>query len=328
VRLAICAALLLSACQCREDASPEDRHDDARVRRPIDAAWPTVSFCGQTIACGELLARDSIPSIDCHDPHTSDLGPLRPLAACPTPLLMINLRDSGVTDLSALRDLHAIELVNLDGTAVRDLGPLSKQPLKDLSAERDTALTDIALLAAIPTLESLGLSETGIRDLKPLATLRSLKWLDIDHTAVQDLSPLAGSPSLTSLVASRTRVTDLAPLAKLAKLQLLILDGTEVVDLSPLASDVALENLRIRYMPVTDLRPIVDLPQLKHLSIDGTAIADFSPLHAHSWIDVEYYDTPPSAPPCDVLERQIRVHCARWHKTPREFAKFYDGYRE
>jgi len=88
--------------------------------------------------------------------------------------------------------------LDLSGTKIRDLSPLSK-------------LTD---------LEYLDLSLTDVNDLTPLSSLNNLKTLDLEGCwRIKDISPLAKLKKLESLNIGGTRVNDLAPLQSLENLR-------------------------------------------------------------------------------------------------------------
>ncbi|HEX8818676.1 MAG TPA: leucine-rich repeat domain-containing protein [Archangium sp.] len=131
-------------------------------------------------------------------------------------------------------DMSSLQRLDLHGTQVRDLSPLS----------------------ALTSLQSLQLSVTQVQDLSPLSALTSLQSLDLRGTEVQDLSPLSALTSLQSLYLHGTQVRDLSPLSALTSLQSLDLSGTQVQDLSPLSALSSLEGLDLSGTQVQDLSPL------------------------------------------------------------------------
>jgi hypothetical protein len=98
--------------------------------------------------------------------------------------------------------------VNLENTAIRDLGVLAGARISSLSVGR-TAVTDLTPLRGLP-LTFLVFYGTKVRDLSPLQGM-ALEKLTFSNTAVADLTPLRGMP-LKSLGLSDTLVADLSAL--------------------------------------------------------------------------------------------------------------------
>ena len=107
---------------------------------------------------------------------------------------------------------------------------------------RGTQVSDLSPLTDLIALTSLDLEHTQVSDVSPLAGLTALNSLGLNGTQVSDVSPLAGLTTLTSLVLVGTQVSDIAPLAGLTALTDLYLSGTQVSDLSPLLKLTQLEK--------------------------------------------------------------------------------------
>ena len=136
-----------------------------------------------------------------------DVKILPRLLGCLTGLKRLNLSGTQVRDLSPLSNLNNLKEFYLSGTQVRDLSPLSK--LFDL--------------------KQLSLCNTPVHDLAPLSNLTGLNWLDLSGTQVHDLTPLSNLNALNWLDLSGTQVFDLSPLGKLTGLKTLVLDGTPAI---------------------------------------------------------------------------------------------------
>jgi len=198
----------------------------AQATNPLELKWVQ----------DNILRGESVP--DAFKTQISDLSPLKELRG----LQLLNLAGSQVTDLSPLAELRGLQSLYLTGTQVTDLSPLAE--LKSLRSLylRITQVTDLSPLAELRDLQLLYLEGTLVTDLSPLAELKSLQSLDLAGTQVTDLSPLAELKSLLSLNLTGTQVTDLSPLAELKNLQSLLLVNTQVTDFSPLAE---LKSLRL-----------------------------------------------------------------------------------
>lgn len=188
--------------------------------------------------------------------------------------LSLDLRGTGIADLSPLKGMPLGEL-NLSGCKyVREIEALRDAPLRVLNLE-NTAVTDLSPLATTRALYSLNLNHTPASDLGPLATL-PLRLLWLVHGEVRDLTPLRGLP-LEHLVLENARgVGSLAPLAELP-LKLLDLSYTNITDFSPLAK-VPLRQLWLQGTTVGSLAFLRDIPLETLVLTKARNVTDFAAL--------------------------------------------------
>lgn len=186
-------------------------------------------------------------------------------------------RDSLIERLGCLAERWArgdVDFLYLDGTAIADVGPLSRlRALKVLSLER-TRVTDLSPLAGLTNLGFLYLDGTGVSDLSSLAALGGLELLSLENTRVGNLDPLAGLTGLQVLSLENTPVTNLRPLAGLRALKVLFLGHTAVRDLRPLAALTGLRELRLEGTQVADLTPLRGLDGLQVLFLQDTPVSE------------------------------------------------------
>ena len=83
---------------------------------------------------------------------------------------------------------------------------------------RGTRVSDVAPLSGLTSLESVDLVNTRVTDIAPLAGLTSLRSLDLRGTPVENVTPLAKLTNLQSLDLKGTRVRDVKPLSDLKHL--------------------------------------------------------------------------------------------------------------
>jgi Leucine-rich repeat (LRR) protein len=155
---------------------------------------------------------------------------------------VLNLNDTGVTDLTPLAQLPLTDL-NLDRTPVRDLSPLGVLSLHSLSL-RDTQVTDLSVLREKPlcsSLESLWLFRTKVTDFSPVAACKSLKTFDASGTSIADLEPLRGR-QLREIYIAHTEVSDLSILAGMPLKQIFV-DSSKPIDVAPLLKCTMLEKI-------------------------------------------------------------------------------------
>lgn len=147
-----------------------------------------------------------------------------------TSLVAVDLRDTGVVDISSLAGLPLVAFF-AENTKITDLSPLKNMRLVQISLN-DSTVEFIGPLRGMP-LQEVRLANTRVRDIGPLqgAPLQQL-WLD--NTPVDDISALAGSP-LVSLTIRGTKVRSIGVVTRLPLLQRLNLAEAPVDDLSPVA---------------------------------------------------------------------------------------------
>ncbi|RYD23181.1 MAG: NACHT domain-containing protein [Verrucomicrobiaceae bacterium] len=166
--------------------------------------------------------------------------------------------------------------INLAGTNVTDLSPISK--LKDIRRLQlsSTQISDVAPLSKLTKIETLFLAYTKVRELSPLSKLVNLKHLDLEGSDVTDISPLAKLPRLVHLDLSNTEVADISPLKDLRMLTDLVLAETNISDLSVISHLSQLKRLKLINIKIDDFSPIARLTLLENLDLEGTSIKDVS----------------------------------------------------
>ena len=192
--------------------------------------------------------------------------------------IRLDLSGTGVTDVGPLSGLERLEQLGLSGTGVTDIGPLSGLERLAKLHLSGTGVTDIGSLSGLERLKWLYLSGTGVTGIGPLSGLERLVDLDLSGTGVTDVGPLSGLERLESLDLSGTGVTDVGPLGGLERLERLYLSGTGVTDIGPLSGLERLGWLDLSGTGVTDLAPLSGLERLEVLILSGTGVTDIGPL--------------------------------------------------
>jgi serine/threonine protein kinase/Leucine-rich repeat (LRR) protein len=202
----------------------------------------------QRLAVARRLGEEKKVLLDYWIERLADLPlpPERPLAErltlCADGLLALDLKDTRLSDLSALAGVPLGEINATGCTELKDLQPLRALPLTALFLA-GSGVTDLAPLSGVRTLKSLDLSKTAVRDFAGLRGL-PLQTLVISDTPGSDLSPLAGMP-LQRFQATNLAATDCSPLAG-SPLETCVLNGTKVTDLG------FLKNAPLRKLDLTD----------------------------------------------------------------------------
>jgi hypothetical protein len=158
------------------------------------------------------------------------------------------IREQG-GEVSFYDSFYVVDRVDLEGTDISDLTPLSRcKNVKTLLLD-NTPVKDLTPLQGLRELETLWLDGTQVKDVTPLADMKQLNWLILCGTQVEDLTPLAGLESLETLFLSRTPINDLLPLHNLKNLRHLELQTTPVTKGQVDDLQAALPACRISWSP-------------------------------------------------------------------------------
>ena len=196
------------------------------------------------------------------------------IEARPDGFLSLDLRGTGIADLSPLKGMPLGEL-NLSGCEfVRDIEALRDAPLRVLNLEH-TAVTDLSPLATARALYSLNLNHTPASDLGPLATL-PLRLLSLVHGEVRDLTPLRGLQLEHLELGNARGVGSLAPLEGMP-LKVLDCSYTNITDFSPLAK-LPLRQLWLQGATVGDLAFLRDIPLETLVLTKARSVTNFAAL--------------------------------------------------
>ncbi len=195
-------------------------------------------------------------------------------------LKSLNLRGTGVRKLGPVSGLKQLTELKLWNTRVLDLAPLSELTKLIFLELGSTDANDLSPLSRLTQLRSLNLWGTSVDNLSHLSRLMKLTSLIIVDTGVINLEPLSGLTQLTSLkIMDNTAVIcDLGPLSGLRQLTELMFWGTGVIDFAPLSKLTRLIGLDLTGTNVTDLSPLSELAQLRQLNLADTNVTDLSPL--------------------------------------------------
>jgi Leucine-rich repeat (LRR) protein len=162
----------------------------------------------------DVSALQSLSKLSRLDVSSTRISDLTPLAAN-TLLTRLELRFmKHLHSLSALYQLKSLKQLNCTGTPISTLAPLAGLPLSTLDLD-GTQVSDIGPLSSLHDLSFLDISRTKVSDLSPLKDLQKLHTLSLDKSQVADLSPLMNIRSLAlsqtygSLSFSQCPISDL-----------------------------------------------------------------------------------------------------------------------
>jgi hypothetical protein len=227
----------------------------------------------------------SLSALDLSDTNVSDVSALKDLKCLST----LDLSKTRVSDVSALKALKCLSDLNLSGTKVTDLSPM--KDLRSLSRLNlsDTKVSDVSTLEDLKSMSDLDLSFTKVTDVSALRDLKSLSSLNLTSTNVTDVSALKDLKSLSVLDLGDTMVSDVSALKDLKSLSSLNLSGTgsggillfartKAIDVSALKDLKSLSVLDLGNTMVSDVSALKDLKSLSELDLGDTMVSDVSAL--------------------------------------------------
>ncbi|NOY75160.1 MAG: protein kinase [Kiritimatiellaeota bacterium] len=109
-------------------------------------------------------------------------------------IMGVDLHDSaGINDKSlALLGMTQLKMLNLANTGITDLTPLKKLPLNELIVS-NTNIKDVSPLKGLDSLRNLSIAGTKITDISPIKHLKLL-MLDVSDTKIKDLRFVSKMP--------------------------------------------------------------------------------------------------------------------------------------
>jgi len=191
-----------------------------------------------------------------------------------TSLHRINMRDTGVTDITVLGELMAegalldstpgaIEEnggadLDLRGLTIADWSPVA--PYVDQINEFDGLPANEVVSIPDSELNNVVRALLGIESGNDVTTLY-MTGLDTVNVSgilsISDLSGLENAPNIRYLRFGETSVTDLSPIADLENVEYLRFNNTDITDISPISGYTSLTYFNANTVPgITDISPL------------------------------------------------------------------------
>jgi Leucine-rich repeat (LRR) protein len=278
----------LLQCQMKLAEAATIYHEALRLKPGMARAETSAKLCDELLAAkpGDegKLSRESLAKLHMamqqQQRPAAELMPVARLLGEEKKLIveywLERLKDLPVSAEKPLKDRLTMQddgrlALDLSGTKVVDLSPLSGAPLAVLDVSNSKDLVDLSPLRGI-ALTWLRLGGTGVADLSSLRDMHSLEKLNVAFTKVSDLSPLSAL-RLTEIDLTGTRIFDISALRGM-KLKKLDLRDTRVADLSPSAG-MPLTFIDASNIPASDYAPLAGAP-LEACTIQNSPVRDLS----------------------------------------------------
>jgi len=198
----------------------------------------------------------------------------------------------GVSDISALRDMTAMDTLWIKGDMISDVSPLLNLTKLTRLYMEDNAVSDLKPLAGLNSLVELTLSDNPVLDYSPLSDLAG-------RLTVKDFDPAGGPQAITfrdavlearvrqalgkkdgPITAADTKEVDTLPLGN--QWQETIPDGIKIRDITDLKYFPRLVKLELMFHGVDSLYVMAALPELRLLDLNGNPIFYLTALAAAS----------------------------------------------
>jgi hypothetical protein len=238
-----------------------------------------------------LRVIEEVTFLNCQGFAVTDLTGLEAF----TNLESLTLRNTQVTNLSAVLDLPALQFIDVEGLILEDAGQLDALRERGIDVQGNLGVLLSSLTFADPALEAciqqevsfngqelvseltfLSCFDSVLADLSGIGQLTSLGFLELGFTSVVDFSPVTQIPNLGQLNILGTTFTDesLSQVVTIPTLRTLSLDSTSVTDLSLLVPSANLSNLFLSFMNI-DISPLAELPLLRNLALSNSFPTNF-----------------------------------------------------
>ena len=201
----------------------------------------------------EPLTAEDVKNISQVKGKGKEIQSLEGLQHC-TALMLIDLENNKITDLTPIKDLKQLQSVTLAGNQIESIEPMAGLVgIQYLELSRNK-VSDLAPLKGMSNMRSLYLSDNQIKSLAPLNDFKKTWSLYLARNPVEDFAPIGTMKSLTHVDLRGCHLKELGFLKPLNDLKYLMLAENEIADLGPVvemcAADAAGER---RFSPFLDL---------------------------------------------------------------------------
>lgn len=187
--------------------------------------------------------------------------------------------DMPILDLSLIKDLSSLSLLQILCTPVVDFSTLKELPaLSRLVIYQSTE--DISTMTGLTNLEHLDLSENKISDLSPLKDCTALSDIDISYNQIESLSGLENCLLLERINVTGNQLSDISAIQNCKEIRTFQAKENQLMDISVLGELPALSELDICDNKIVDISSLSKCEKLEVVKADGNQITDIMALTA------------------------------------------------
>ncbi|HFJ9447179.1 leucine-rich repeat domain-containing protein [Bacillus tropicus] len=195
-----------------------------------------------------------------------------------TNLEKLTLRESNVTDISAISKLRGLKYVDLTSNSIESIHPIGQLENINMLFLRDNKISDLTPLSKIKKIKTLDLTGNNIKDIQPLFTLSTMKQLYLANNQISDLTGIDRLNNVKLLWIGNNKINNVESISKMSNLIELEISDSEIKDISPLSQLGNLQMLNLEENYISDISPLSTLTNLQEVNLGANEISDVRPV--------------------------------------------------
>lgn len=178
----------------------------------------------------------------------------------------------------AIQSWLSKDSLNLSGTDIRDLEPLSRMKKLSWLSLEGLPVSNLKGLRNSTQLQYLNIAGTEVRNLEPLRFCERLRVLEANDSKISNAGQLKHLIGLEEAYLTGTPLNKLEGIQMAGQLTLLYLDSTQITSLAPLAGLPRLQQLSVAHCKISDVSALASCPQLERVNLENSLLKDLLPL--------------------------------------------------
>jgi internalin A len=170
-------------------------------------------------------------------------------------------KGAGIASLSGLEHCAALMLVDLEENQIEDLSPLADLKLLQSVNLAKNQIQSLEALAGLTAMQYLELSGNRIEDLTPLSKMDNMRSLYLSDNKITSLQPIVGLSKIWTLYAARNPLGEIAGINQLKWLSSLDLAGSHLESLDFLKGLTELHYVNLEDNKISDWGPLVSMAE-------------------------------------------------------------------
>ncbi len=195
-----------------------------------------------------------------------------------------------LVDLAPIHALRELKYVNISGTNIEELGPISNVTFLAHLDISNTPANDIQFIKYSDRITYLDISDTEIRNIDDLGNLKNLKILKAARTPLIGFGVINNFTNLEHLDLEESGFNNVENIKELTNLKTLNLKGNFLINFGFLGDLENLEEINLEETNILDLSPLAVLKKLWRININGTEVSSLAPLSGSSNLRRIYAD--------------------------------------
>ncbi|UPJ17045.1 NEAT domain-containing protein [Bacillus cereus] len=195
-----------------------------------------------------------------------------------TNLEKLTLRESNVTDISAISKLRSLKYVDLTSNSIESIHPIGQLENINMFFLRDNKISDLTPLSKMKKIKTLDLIGNNIKDIQPLFTLSTMKQLYLANNQISDLNGIDRLNNVELLWIGNNKINNVESISKMSNLIELEIADSEIKDISPLSQLGNLQVLNLEENYISDISPLSTLTNLHEINLGANEISDVRPV--------------------------------------------------